>query len=63
MPWIMQIKIEDEWRSISQLGKPPYRYETEAEAERMLRICYPDLCRDDRLAGVRERTRVVEVSE
>lgn len=65
MPWHMQINMgtreEPDWRSISMKDKPPYEYETEKDAEHMLRVCYPDLYREDRLAGKREMTRVIEV--
>jgi len=67
MPWQMQINMgtreEPDWRSISMKDKPPYQYDTEKEAERMLNICYPDLCREDRLAGKREMTRVINVED
>lgn len=59
----MQIKIEDEWKSIRATGaKEPYRYETRREAERMLDICYPDQRREDRLDGANNQCRVVEVN-
>ena len=65
MSWVMQINMgtrgEPDWHSISMKDKPPYQYETEKEAEHMLNICYPDLCREDRLSGKREMTRVIEV--
>ena len=39
----MQIKIAGEWVSIKASHESePYRYETYEEAERMLRICYPN---------------------
>ena len=59
----MQIKIDDEWKSIKQTNaKEPYRYETRQEADRMLDICYPDQRREDRLDGFNYQCRVVEVS-
>lgn len=41
------------WRKIHQTGKPPYRFETEEEARRMLNMCYPDM--------MSEHKRVVQV--
>lgn len=52
-------KVPD-WVSIRQEGQEPYRYDSKLEAHRMLRICYPDLCRDQRL-GTPGRVRVEEV--
>ncbi len=61
MSYVMQIKIDDRWTSIKGTGLPePYKYETKQEAENMLDTCYPDLCRDDRVSGTREKTRVIE---
>ena len=42
--------------------RPPYEYGTREEAESMLRICYPDQLRDQRLGG-EETVRVVEVAQ
>lgn len=65
MPWQMQINTGTEekpdWKSISMSGHPPYEYPSKDEAEKMLRICYPDQVREDRLAGKRILTRVIEV--
>jgi hypothetical protein len=51
MAFEMQIKVNGGWTSIAPTGGDPYRYETRAAAENMLRICYPDLCREDRLGS------------
>jgi len=56
--YIMQIKIDDVWRSIAPTGGEPYEFDEEDEAQRMLNICYPDICREMRLGG-EERARVV----
>jgi hypothetical protein len=65
--WQMQINMgtesEPKWVSVSQKDKPPYEYETEDDARRMLRICYPDQVREDRLMGREVLTRVIEVND
>lgn len=50
------------FHDIGPAGEPRYEYDTREEAERMLRICYPDQLRLDRLDGTPgARVRVVEV--
>lgn len=66
MAWQMQINLGNEdppnWKSIKATNaKNPYEYDTEREAARMLKICYPDQCRDDRLGVHPKQTRVIEV--
>ena len=44
----MQIRLKDtdniwKWKSIKPTGGQPYRYETRAEAENMINICYPGI--------------------
>lgn len=52
MKYVMQIKLEGVWTAVRGSGLPhPYEYDTQEEAERMLRICYPDLVREERLGG------------
>lgn len=51
---------EPKWVPIAQRGKPPYRYDSELEARKTLNICYPDLCREQRL-GDKNRVRIKEV--
>ena len=59
----MQLLVDDEWKGIRATRKEkPYRYPDRASAEYMLRICYPDQHRDQRLGGDRV-VRVVEVNE
>ena len=43
------------WRKVHPTGGKPYVYETRAEAERMLRMCYPLLLESE--------ARVVEVED
>jgi len=38
----MQIKMDGKWSSIRPTGGSPYQYDTEREARRMLKMCYPD---------------------
>lgn len=46
MSWIMEVKIEESWRPVSMTHtNEVYRYATQAEAENMLRICYPEQLR------------------
>lgn len=66
MPYQMQVlaKVtlngEEEWRSIRPSGGKPYVYETREEAERMLRICYPNEVTEIRL-GAKPMVRVLYV--
>jgi len=63
MSWEMQVRMKDEWGSVSCTGSDvPYRYPDRASAEKMLKICYPDQCRDIRLGGEPE-VRVIESPE
>jgi hypothetical protein len=62
MKWIMEIKVGGSWVPISMKDKPPYAYKTREEADHMLRICYPDQVRNQRLSG-EELTRVREVPD
>ena len=60
MSWEIQLKINDEWRSIRRTrALEPYRYPDRASAEKILKICYPDQCRDIRL-GAEPTVRVIE---
>lgn len=52
--WTMQVKLQavdgsDEWWDVAPTigGRrgEPYRYATRGQAERHLRICYPEACR------------------
>ncbi len=52
MAWVMELKIYGKWTPISMQNKPPYEYDTAKEALNMLRICYPDQVRNDRLSGL-----------
>lgn len=52
MAWVMELKIKETWVPISMHKHPPYEYDTAKEALSMLRICYPDQVRNDRLAGL-----------
>jgi len=58
MSWTMQLKIKNgvghpdgEWQDIAPSGGEPYRFESEAVAQRMLDICYPDQFRKARLGA------------
>jgi len=63
MSWEMQVLVKDKWRSVHpSCREEPYRYADRASAEKMLKICYPDQCRDIRLGGEPE-VRVIESSE
>ena len=66
MPYSMEVLIEETqtcdaghqhrvkvWRKVRPTGGAPYIYETRAEAERMLRMCYPLKLEDE--------ARVIEV--
>jgi hypothetical protein len=69
--YVMQVKVGEEWKDIrpSYETSPPYRYKTQQAAVRMLEICYPDQCREQRLSGVHPPyvegalVRVMESSE
>jgi len=51
MVWIMELKINGKWRPIRPTNGNVYTFETKEEARRMLNICYPDQCREQRLGG------------
>lgn len=45
--FVVQVKYKDkdggvEWMSVHPTNAPPYEFETEEEAEKMMRMCYPD---------------------
>jgi len=52
----MQVKIkvgnnpcnQKQWVSIRPTGGSPYQYQTEADAQRMLNICYPDVLNEEK---------------
>jgi hypothetical protein len=44
----MQVHDGFEWVWVRPTGGEPYQYETKAEAEKMLRICY-DMCSPDQV--------------
>jgi hypothetical protein len=53
----IQVKIQVapgqyEWKSVCPTGGQPYNFSTQEEADRMLRMCYPD--------ELRENVRVIE---
>ena len=56
MRYTMQVKVkvgtELEWRNVHPTNGPDYVYETRDEAERMLKMCYPDC--DETRARVEE---------
>ena len=54
----MQVKINEEWKSVhyGDGEKYPYQYETRGEALKMLRVCYPSSMIPSDM-----ETRVVEV--
>lgn len=58
MNWIMEIATAAGWSVVKPMGGEAYTYETADEASRMLRICYPDQVREDRLEGEKKRARV-----
>lgn len=51
MKFRMQVLVNGAWSFVRPAGGEPYEYDTEDEAQKMLRICYPDQLREDRLAG------------
>jgi len=64
MKFVMHVKGPQGWfvvgRSNARKGTDDYKYDTLAEAVSMLRMCYPDILREDRLTGAYgERARVV----
>lgn len=65
-PFLMWLKFTDHegtrWAAICPTGGEPYEYDTEDAARRMLQICYPDICRDERLGGPK-RTAVLRKGE
>lgn len=53
MGWVMELKMPGrDWVAISMENKPPYEYDSKVEAGSMLRTCYPDQVRNDRLSGL-----------
>lgn len=61
--WVMELRIDGAWKPIQGVDmRYPYYFKTKAEAERMLRICYPDQVRDARL-GFDSIVRVREESD
>ena len=72
MPWIMEVKVgtgdkdgATEWRAVRPSGgEPRYEYESEEEAYRMIRICYPMVSgRRVRFSERTERSGNAEVQE
>ena len=65
--WHMQVNLGTEekpnWKSVSKEGSPPYEFDSEESAERMLEICYPDQVMEDRLDDKEVRVRVIKVEE
>lgn len=61
MSWRMQVATPGGWMDIRPVEGKPYEYSTAAEAGYMLRVCYPDQCREDRLNKTATRARVVNV--
>jgi hypothetical protein len=57
-----QIRINGEWKSIAPTGCKPYQCDTRQEAERTLKMCYPDQVRAQRLGGD-ICARVIEVEK
>ena len=51
MLWGMQILIGENWHWVSKNIKPPYQYETEEEAIKMLSIYYPEQFQKQKLGG------------
>jgi hypothetical protein len=53
MPWevhvLVRIGDSEEMAAVHPTGGPPYRYDTEEEAKAVMRMCYPEQLRDDRL--------------
>lgn len=48
--WIMELRTKDGWRPIKATWqKDPYQYGSKIEALKMLEICYPEQCREERL--------------
>lgn len=60
MPWIMEVKTRGVWLAVHPSSGKRYEYATEGEARDMLRICYPDQLREERLGG-EQVARVREV--
>lgn len=45
--FVVQVKYKDgnggvEWMSVHPTNAPPYEFESEEEAQKMMRMCYPD---------------------
>ena len=57
--YYMQVNVAGNWVLIAPTNGQPYKFGAKAEAERMLRICYPDQIRAHRLGGP-QVVRVVE---
>jgi hypothetical protein len=55
----MQVKTGSGWVDVKPSGKDaqPYRYTTFREADKYLRMCYPDAC----LLGDRRKARVINL--
>jgi len=61
MKFRMQALVGRTWTDICPSGGEPYEYDTREGAETMLRICYPDQLREERL-GAPQTVRVREVA-
>ena len=60
--WVMEIKVNGQWIAVkASHATEPYIYATQAEAQHMLEMCYPDQCREDRLDSTHKRCRVREL--
>lgn len=46
-----QVREDDRWEFVRPTGEPPYRYETEAEADNMMRCFYGAVVMKDKLSG------------
>lgn len=62
MTFQMQVKVRDQWTSVRPTGGEPYEYATAEEAAAMVKTCYPDQFRADRLDHTAKRVRVLDVS-
>lgn len=61
MSWIMEVKLDGKWTPVkAKHMAQPYHYRSREEAERTLRICYPDQIREHGL-GMEETVRVRNV--
>ena len=57
MSFIIQVLVKGYWKDVHPTGKPPYTYDTYIEADRALRMMYPD----ETLLGDRSTARVKKV--